>query len=156
MFSSEKTWVLVADGAHAKILEYHNADGDLELVPDGEFSQPNLPSRDLITDKPARGFVSTGAPEARGAIDLRTDPHEYEEFRFVRHLAQFLDEHVDQFDNLIVVAAPKALGTLRQKMSRNVQEKVYAQLNKDLVQRPLEEVRVQIENLIPTTSSQRH
>lgn len=156
MFNSETTWVLVADGAHAKILEYHNADGDLELLPDGEFSQPNLPSRDLITDKPSRGFVGTRAHEARGAIDLRTDPHEYEEFRFVRHLAQYLDEHVDQFDNLIVVAAPKALGTLRQKMSRNVQQKVYAQLDKDLAQRPLEEVRMQIENLIPPPASQQH
>lgn len=155
MITEERTWVVLADGGHAKVMQYDLPQGDLEMVPDGQFDQPNLPSRELVTDGPARGFVGTSTYAARGTIGSSADPHEHEEARFVARVAHFLDAHVEDYDNLIVVAAPKALGTLRQKFSSNVQKKVCAQLDKDLVQRPLDEVRQQVQQLMPALP-QRH
>lgn len=148
MSLNSRTWVVIADGGQAEVVEYHSSDGTLERVPDGYFMQPNLPSRELVTDERGRGFAGKGISEARGAMERPTDPHEYEEFRFVSGISDFLDDHVNDYDQLVIAAAPKALGTLRKKISGNVQKKVCAELNKDFTNIPLHQIQGQLGEVI--------
>lgn len=148
MSINKRTWVVIADGGQADVVEYRGANEALASVPDGHFEQPNLRTREIASDDRGRGFAGKGISEARGAMEFTTDPHEYEEFRFVLGVSRFLDEHVNDFDQLVIAAAPRALGTLRKKISGNVQKKVCAELNKNFTNIPLHEVQGQLEEII--------
>lgn len=148
MSMNNRTWVVIADGGQAEVVEYNGANEALTMVPNGRFEQPNLPTREIVSDDRGRGFAGKGISDARGAMEWHTDAHDYEEFRFVSRVSQFLDEHVNDYDQLVVAAAPKALGTLRKKLSSNVQKKVRAELNKDFTNVPLHEVQGQLAEVI--------
>jgi protein required for attachment to host cells len=104
------TWILIADGSRAKIFQAA-AKGKIQMK--SELSSPHLPSRDMASDRPGRAFDSTG--QARHAMQPPSDPHEKAESDFLRSLAKQLEEsrQKKEFDKLVVVAAPRALGTLR-------------------------------------------
>lgn len=152
MSINKRTWVVIANGGHAEVMEYRGPNEDLATVPNGSFEQPNLPTREIMSDDRGRGFAGKGISDARGAMEWHTDAHEYEEFRFVSQVSGFLDSHVNDFDQLVVAAAPKALGTLRKKLSGNVQKKVRAELNKDFTNVPLHEVQGQLFEVIRTST----
>lgn len=147
MNTDNQTWIVVADGAKARVMEYHGPDQPLVMVPDGEFSQPNLPSREIASDNRGRGYSGTGRSQG-GAKEFSSDPHEFEEARFLGKVSEFLDTHVTEFDQLVVAAAPKALGTLRKKVSTGVQKKICAELDKDLAGLSLEEMRAHLKSVL--------
>jgi protein required for attachment to host cells len=103
-------WILIADGSRAKIFE---AVGKGKIQQKSELSTPHPPSRDMASDRPGRTFDSMG--QARHAKQPPTDPHEKAESEFLRSLAKQLEDshQKKEFDKLVVVAAPRALGTLR-------------------------------------------
>ncbi len=104
------TWILIADGSRAKIFE---AAGKGKILQKSELSTPHPPSRDLASDRPGRTFDSMG--DARHAKQPPTDPHDKAEADFLRSLVKQLEvsQQKKEFDKLVVVAAPRALGTLR-------------------------------------------
>ncbi len=134
------TWILIADGARARILEHRGPGSGLAAVKDMEFSWEKLSASDIMADRPGRAFASTG--EARSAIEPRTDPVAKREADFVRMLAGVLrDPAADaSFDRLVLVAAPKALGELRKALSSPVSQSVYAEIAKDLTKTPNDKI----------------
>jgi protein required for attachment to host cells len=50
------TWVLIADGGHAKVFEAGGKDAELAVVEDMRFSIDLPASRDMLTDRPGRAF----------------------------------------------------------------------------------------------------
>lgn len=148
MIANSRTWIVIADGAKAKIVQYNGPNGPLETIPNATFEQPNRPSRDIASDDRGRAVSGIGVNETRGAMEFTTDPHQYEEFRFVSKVSQFLDDHITDYDHLIVAAAPRALGTLRKKISKKVAGKVYAQLDKDLTNVPMMNVRRHLQEVV--------
>ena len=141
---SAKAWIVIADGAQANVVEYHGKHAHLTLVENGRFEQPNLASRDIASDNQGQTSVGRGSNVAHGAMESSSDPHEYEEFRFVGEVSQFLNDQVNRYDKIVLVAAPKALGTLRKQISRNVEAKVCLEINKDLTNMPLDDVQALI------------
>ena len=132
------TWILVADGAKARILR-----SDVQGIardPVKTFEGSTARSRDIASDRPGRAFDSAGI--GRHAMQPPSDPHEHEEARFLRGVAAYLEqantEHA--FDRLVLVAAPKALGTLRAALSKPLAAKVAGELNKDLTQVPVHDL----------------
>lgn len=132
-------WVVVADGARALILE--NV-GD-KLYPDLRtkevYKQDGPKSSDLGTDKPGRAFNSVG--NRRSAME-QTDWHDQEEQRFLVRLAERLDKALlaGETQSLVLVAPPRALGVLRQQMSPRVREALRAEIEKDYVKMPVDEI----------------
>lgn len=127
-----KGWVLVCDGA--KALVFRN-DGDAELLnltAVDVLSQPDVPARELGTDRPGRVHQSHGA--ARSAVN-DVDRHEEAELGFLSVVAGRLGKVVAEngVDNLVIVAPPRALGTLRKHLPPAVQAVVKAEVPKDLV-----------------------
>lgn len=130
---NRQTWVLLADGAHAR-LYLNEGDGEaLVPVPGGTFDQPALPTREINAGKPGLSFASAGPGRRR--MQPGTDPHRQAKFNFAKELVAFLDEghKRNRFDRLILVASPKALGDLRALLPIPVRNLVSGELDKDLL-----------------------
>jgi protein required for attachment to host cells len=128
-----KTWILVADGAQARVYQTDGGAKGLVAVRGGEFAGVNLPSRDIDADKPGQGFDRGGQGQRR--MQPRTDSHRHAKAIFSRRLAEFLQrgQQRQAYDDLIIVAPPKALGDLRAALAPGVRKLVRAELSKDLV-----------------------
>lgn len=132
----KQTWIVVADGAAARILAYQGPRNPLKPVE--EFTHINEPSRELVTNKRGRVFQSADntrfnmTDTARSAMENPTDPHEHEKQVFAREIAEFLEENRKAFDRLILAAAPKVLGDLRTLLTEEIRAGISAELDKDL------------------------
>jgi protein required for attachment to host cells len=128
----KKTWIVVADGAHARI--FLNEGPGTGLVPalDHDMIGNKLPSRELGSDRPGVSFSSSGP--GRRAMAPPTDPHEHAEHAFIRQVAMAVKEGLNAhaFEQLVLVAPPKALGDLRTALDPQAAKLVKADLNKDL------------------------
>ncbi len=127
----KKTWVVIADGAHARI--YLNEGPGTGLVPalDHDFIGNRLSSHEMGSDRPGVTFSSSGP--GRHAIAPHTDPHEHAKHEFIRLLAKAIREGLNAhaFEQLILVAPPKALGDLRADLDPRAAKLVKAELHKD-------------------------
>jgi len=109
------TWILVADGAKARLLERIGANAPLTPASAKCFSDPEAraPTRDIGADRPGR--VQESANAARHAMEPRVDWHRYAKEQFAKSVAGALEEAALQkkYEALILVAPPQALGDLR-------------------------------------------
>lgn len=130
------TWVLLADGAQAKVFEHSGPGSGLTPVPDLLMEEEPLKAQDIVTDRPGRSFSSVGS--GRSAMEPSSDPVEVREANFVKSVAERLDRKYQQsaFSRLIIAAAPTALGTIRSAMSNGLKEAVVAEMPKDLTNLP--------------------
>ena len=132
------TWVLVADGEKALILENH---GDAEfpnLQVRRKEEHDNPKAIDQAANRPGRMADSQGNKSAF----QDTDWHELEKDRFARDLADLLYEsaHKKLFERLVIVAAPNVLGELRKTLHQEVTDKVVAEVPKTLTGQPLDAI----------------
>ena len=127
------TYILIADGCHARILASSGPGGDLKLV-GKPYTAPNEKTRDLGVDRPGRAFES--ADGSRHAMEPRVDWHREEKRRFATRLAKMLDRQAERkvFDRLVLVAPPETLGMLRAAMGPAARARVTAEIAKDLTQ----------------------
>jgi protein required for attachment to host cells len=125
----QTTWIVVADGSRAKIFLAVGRDR-IELK--DETAVPHPPSRDIDADRPGRTFDSAG--QGRHAKEPPTDPHDKAEADFLHALAQQLNAAHErkEFDRLVVIAAPRALGTLRDAYPKPMLSAVTKELAHDL------------------------
>lgn len=126
------TWILIANGARARLFSNDGPGHGVELVSDEVLAGANLPGREIMSDRPGRTFDSFGA--GRHAKEPRTDPRKVEKRSFTHELAAMLDDGLKQgkFERLVLVAPPGELGLLRAELSPAVRKRVSADLNKDL------------------------
>ena len=68
-----RTWIVLADGANARILLYTARQKGVRQLPDSEFHDPHFSTHELVTDRQPRVHESVGA--ARHAVEPRIDPH---------------------------------------------------------------------------------
>lgn len=143
-----KTWILIADGTQARVLEHAGPGKGLTNVQGLDWSIPPLQSQDINTDKPGRGFSSAGGH--RSAMEPKTDPAQHREAEFVRSVANVLDEKAKAgaFDRLVIAAAPIALGNLRKVLSDHVKKTVVAELDKDLTNLPTPQLDKHLDGII--------
>src|SRR5262245_26575071 len=127
------TWILIADGAHARIFANRGPGKGIEAVEGGVINGDHRPDHELVRDSAGRTFESVG--DTRHAIAPKTDPHRELKRDFAKHLAEVLDRnYADKaFDRLVIVAPPTALGDLRAALTAQEKPHVYAELDKDLV-----------------------
>lgn len=145
---SKQTWVLLADGSHARIYLNDGVGKGLTPVPDGTFDEPVLPTREINADKSGLSFGSAGPGRRR--MQPRTDPNRQAKFNFARQLVTFLEDghNKNRFDRLILVASPKALGDLRALLPIPVRNLVYGELAKDLMYLEERELPVHLDDLL--------
>jgi protein required for attachment to host cells len=142
------TWILIADGATAKVFEHNGPGKGLRAVDDLMFEQTPLKAGEIMADRPGRSFSSVG--HGRSAIEPSSDPVAVRERRFVENVAEELDRRHQQraFDQLIVAAAPTALGDLRPAFSKGLRETIVAELPKDLTNLPTAQLGQHFDGLV--------
>lgn len=133
---AKTTWILVADGAHAKVFEHLGPGKGFKVLEELKFEQEPLQAQEIMADRPGRSFASAGT--ARSAMEYSSDPVQVRERRFVENVAEELDKQLQKgaFDRLIVAAAPTALGDLRPAFSKGLKDVIMAELPKDLTNVP--------------------
>lgn len=134
------TWIVIADGAQARIVLNDGPGRGVKPGPDVEFAAANIPGRDIMADRPGRTFDSSG--QGRHAKEPRSDPREVEQNKMLRELTKFLEQEAkkDSYDRLVIVAPPRALGSLRSGFSAQVRARVTGELDKDLTQVPIHDL----------------
>ncbi len=135
-----KTWILIADGARARVVVNEGPGKGLRAALDHEFAASHAPSRAWGSDKP--GSAGDGGKGARHAVTPKIDYHEFAKERFAQEMAGMLDSAASQgvFDRLVLVAPPKVLGNLRGAMKNGARRKVTGELAKDLTHIPLRDL----------------
>ncbi len=134
-----KSWVVVCDGAKALILQNAGDAEYMNLKVEETLSQPNEPDREIGTDKPGRTHAADGFS---GSAVQQTDWHEQAETEFLKQIAGRMDMLVreKQARRILLVAPPRALGTLRGNLTADVQAAISAEVPKDYINLPVAQI----------------
>lgn len=127
-----RNWIVIADGARARILENDGPGKGLTLLPAEERHHAHKPSREIDADRPGRTHDRQGP--GRHAMEPPSDAHRIEKRRFAEELAARLDTagQTGSYDRLVLVAPAKTLGDLRSALGKESLARVHAELSKDL------------------------
>jgi protein required for attachment to host cells len=139
------TWILVADGSRANLFSRHS-DGQLEKLEGWDNPEGRLAGSESQTD-------DLGSARPGSSMTPPTDPKRHSQEVFARQLAAVLKERCTGFTRLLVVAAPKFLGDLRQQLDESVRKKVAAEFAKDLTQLSAHELAPHLDKLMETVTN---
>lgn len=142
------TWILIADGTQARVLEHTGPGKGLASVSGLDWSIPPLQTQDINADRPGRSFSSVGP--GRSAMEPKTDPAQHREAEFVRTVAAVLEDKAKAgaYDRLVIAAAPLALGNLRKALSDHVKKTLVAELDKDLTNVPTPQLGKHLDGIV--------
>lgn len=147
MLEDGPAWFLVADGRRARVLLERRRGADLEELDQWRLT---IGPEDLsdLQDRAPRSFDRVGS--GRHAMDGGTDPHEQEEEKFLKRLADRINEaeQNSQFRHLVVAAPPRALGLLRNFVTPGVSARIRAETPKDLLGEDARDLRARLTELL--------
>ncbi|MEX0317283.1 MAG: host attachment family protein [Ruegeria sp.] len=136
---TQGTWVVIADGEKALVMENITdaADPNLVVVSVEEQDTNNGASRPA--DRAGRRFDS--GPGQKSAME-ETDWQGHAQSMFVQDVADLLYRkgYKGAYERLVLVASPHVLGLLRRRLHKEVLNKVVAEVNKTLTNHPLNKV----------------
>lgn len=127
--------IVIADGEHVRFVQ-PGVDNVLRTSGSLDSASAHLRSRDIGSDRPGRSFESGAG--ARHAVGQRHDLHKMEKKKFVHLIGEQIDAASGrgEFDELLLVAPPRALSELRAALDVATQAKLVGTLEKDLVKTP--------------------
>lgn len=141
-------WIVVADGARARIFEAHRQAPGLRPVLPYDLTASRLRDGDRWSDRAGQTHQSAGY--GAHSMAAQTDPVDHEHELLAREVAQVLahgrTEH--RVDAIVLVAAPAFLGRLRRAIDAPTRALVVAEDDRDLSRLPEHE----LEGRIPTAA----
>ena len=142
------TWVLIADAARARILKNDGPGRGVDAVEGLVFENEHPKLGDIMADKPGRSFDSTGS--GRHAMEYSTDAVREDEHAFAKSLAEVLltARRNQDYDRLILIAAPRMLGYLRAVLPAPVKSVIHAEIDKDLTKIPNSDLPKHLEGVL--------
>ena len=142
------TWIVIADGARARVLANHGIGKGVEQVKGADFRAESPVSAARGSDRPGRSFDSVGG--GRHAMEASSDQVRLEKRAFLRRIADFLGDHAEKksYDRLIVLAPAQALGDLRSELPEKVRALVMAEESRDLTPIPNEDIPKHLEGML--------
>jgi len=155
-----RTWILVADSARARVFERDRAGALIEL---GCYTNPEARdgTRGMTTDRPPTVNESMGF--ARHALEPHTSRREKVAATFARALREVLDRgHVEQrFDRLVLVAPARFLGDLHSAFGKHLRAAVVAEVRRDFTHLTPAKLTVQLAHVglpaaVPAADAARH
>ena len=131
--------VLVADGRKMLFFRNHGDENQIDLRTEAHDERTDAKDSELMTDAAGAGSQSFGY--GRPAMD-ETDYHQQEEDNWVKEAAEELKKRAlrNDFDALVIVAPPKALGVLRKELHKEVEKRIILTLNKEMTDRPIPDI----------------
>jgi protein required for attachment to host cells len=136
------TWILIADGAKARVLEQEGPEAPLVPASGKCFSESEarMPTREIGADRPGR--VHESADTTRHAMAPRVDWHRYAKELFAKSVAEALEQAAleKKYEALILAAPAQTLGDLRAHLGKHAGALVAAEISKDLTNLPDHEI----------------
>lgn len=131
--------VLVTDGRKLLFLRNHGDESRIDLRTEAHDERTDQSNSELKTDAPGTSFQSFSS--SRSSYE-ETDFHQQEEDRWVKDAADELKKRAlrNDFDALVIIAPPKALGVLRKDLHKEVERRVVATYNKEMTDRPIPDI----------------
>jgi len=120
-------------------------EGIIDLRTEAHDERSDSMDRDLKTDAPGVSVQSGGY--GRDTME-EPDYHQQEEDRWVKDAAEELKKRAlrNDFDALVVVAPPKALGVLRKELHKEVERRIILTINKEMTDKPIPDIETLLTN----------
>ncbi len=136
---SKGTVILVANGAKAVFYRNDGGVDDIALTVFHLAEIENPATHEQGTDTPGRTQASAGTGRSSYS---ETDLHQAQEDAFAKTTAEMLESELGRSPDagVIVVAAPRALGVLRNHYGRLTREQLVTEIDKDLTNSPKDHV----------------
>lgn len=129
---AEKRWYIVANRSEA-VFYRERKDHLLQFVK--RLSNPlgRKTEKELVSDRPGRGFSSSANGSIRHALDRRSNHHEKSARDFARQIAKFLNSAQQDalFSELVLVSEPHFLGLLREELSPATRDMICHEINRE-------------------------
>lgn len=118
-------WAVIADKEKVLFYKIHNR--QLENLGKATISYPYEKEQNP-------GTTRNHLAENRSRYEPPQNSQEHEERQFLNDVSKFLDEAVEKeaYEELVITAAPQTMGIIREFLSKDVQQKVIHELDKDL------------------------
>ncbi len=141
------TWIVIADGARARVYENDGPSRGIHPVSDMSASGPRGRDREIGPDRPGRAFDSAG--HGRHAFE-ETDRQDRAEAEFLSDLMDELSSAAaaGRYDRLVLVAAPRALGMLRKVIPAALAKCIHGEIDKDLTRASKEAIEKQVSTVL--------
>lgn len=143
-----RTWILVADGGRARILETTAKRQGVHLISGSGSRRDAQPDREMGRPSPEHLYGSAGLTRFGGGS--RSVSNTALEALFASQLATMLADHSAKqaFDRLVIIAPAAMLGNLRKMIKPEVRDKVVAEIDEDPAEIPNSEIASRIENVL--------
>jgi protein required for attachment to host cells len=130
--TSGLTWIVVADASSAEIYSRQKRYSQLELVQCLAEPAARNKEGELSSDEPGRAYDSGG--KGRHAMEPSHSGKQHLRETFAHRIAGEIESarNADDFQHLILVAAPATLGDLRAQLSKATQRLVQAEVDKHM------------------------
>jgi protein required for attachment to host cells len=144
-------WIVVANSSMARIMAAPTPDGPLIELECLSHAAGRVPEQQLVSDRPGRSHDAAGV--ARHAMETEVTPRQEESIRFADEIAERLRKAhaAREFGALTIVAAPRFLGLLRERIGPAVRRSLTGTLDKDLAMLPIEEIRARLPEKLYST-----
>ena len=121
------TWVVVADGTHARLFHNLGKQGALQL------KQDDLIQSDMV-DEQGQGPSGRRPPEA--------SPVQTDEATFAKQLVHRLNAAAlkQEFEHLFLIADPKTMGEIRPQLHAETRKRIAGELTKTLTNSTREDI----------------
>ena len=131
--------VLVTDGRKLLFLRNHGDENQIDLRTEAHDERDDAKDSEVKSDAPGTSFQSFSP--GRSSYD-ETDFHQQEEDRWVKDAAEELKRRAlrNDFEALVVIAPPKALGVLRKELHKEVEKRIVLTINKEMTDRPVSDI----------------
>lgn len=123
------TGILVCDSGKAKYFINKGPNDGVHLQE--EWGQEVPGTHDIMTGGRGRNSQRNGL-QGRHAYEAEHDPRELYKEQFVRDIAQMIEAKANGIHQLIIAAPPKTLHILREALPVALQNKLIAEIPKDL------------------------
>lgn|SRR5690348_48203 len=128
-----KTWLLVADAAKARLFEIAKKGGSLTEI--ACYTNPNGRSPGQHPEHGRQGRTQESASPTRHAIEPHTTLRDKHAMQFADLLRDAIRQGrmENQYDHLVLMAPPRFLGVLRERLDDQSLKCVTAEIDNDLL-----------------------
>lgn len=132
---------IVADSSKARIFTTDSPKSPLREIDTINHPEGRMHEQDMTSDLP--GKISGTGKSGGHAYQDTIEPKQHEINAFAKRIADYMEDvrNSDNIASLLIVAAPTFLGELRKHMSDEVKDMVAFELDKNLTQHRVEDIR---------------
>lgn len=133
--------IVVADSSRARIFTVDSDRSPLNEIETMAHPEGRMHEQNMVSDMPGKDAGKGGGGDH--SFQEKVEPKKEEMIEFAKRVADYLDDarKSNDLNKLILVAAPAFLGELRNHLSKETSEKIIYELDKNLAQHDVEDIR---------------